>query len=301
MVETSRTKALLMSRFFLRILPFLLVLPQSGWSGEPGNWSAACNASIQGGQNFVTLYEIEKRLRKNEFETARDLEQYFSYFGPRFVELFQRIEKLKGQVYRWVDMGAGEGMALRGAKRRLKDVILDAIAVGFKFEVMKKVKMSEAGIRVLEGPVEDLDPTQMGKVDLLTDLFGPFSYSPNIRGVLSQYHQVTNVNSDLFLVVAQIKSPEELSKFRHRPPSSGFRVEDLNGNSIGLEGLFKQVKGFELVQIETVPIERSENASNEVMRIHLKRTSDDFSMPRMKLVGLSSNRPPLMDWKFLKP
>lgn len=288
-----------MNLWLTRLLPLLLLVSPSSWASE--NWSAACSASIQGGTNFVTLFEIEKRLKKNDFETGRDLDEYFKYFGPQFVELYHRVETMKGQGYRWVDMGAGEGMALKGAKSRLKDVNLDAIAVGFRFEVMKKVKMAEKGILVLEGPVEDLDPTRIGKVDLVTDLFGPFSYSPNIQGVLAQYHQVTSLNSDLFFTAAQVMSPEQLGTGRRRPASSGYLVQDTDGTYLGLEGLFKRIKGFELVRIEQVPIPRNELSSTEVVRIHLKRTSEPFTMPRMKLKGLSSLRPPLMDWQILSP
>lgn len=132
-------------------------------------------------------------LAENKFNTSRDLASYNAYF--KFSESKTLVDVLDGLPEQavWMDMGAGKEFALNeGLKRNPR--IEWGIAVSYKrptyledhTAVASRFKSYEGDF--VENMYHDGKFAQFeGKVDLITDVFGPFSYSKNLPVLLQTY------------------------------------------------------------------------------------------------------------------
>ncbi len=124
--------------------------------------------------------------------------------------------------------------------------------------------------------VEEYDPSDLGPADLITDVFGPMSYSPKPTTVLARYHGFLKVGGRVYF-----------NLIRDR-----YRAIDSAGQAIALESLLHRLKGYKVVLFNIKGTPEGE------VTVGLERTTDDFSAPAMELIDLIPDFPPEMTFQL---
>jgi hypothetical protein len=150
----------------------------------------------------LELQKTQGLLERNSFTTARDLNEYASHL--KIDLLLPELNSSK----RWLDAGAGRARAqlqFLEMKKKSSESPPEMVALSYKkpwFVTAKK-----ESFKYLEGRfIEDYHPSELGSFDLITDLFGPYSYSKNPITVLNQYLELLNVHGNLRIYSTSVTS-----------------------------------------------------------------------------------------------
>ncbi len=198
------------------------------------------------------LNHLADRLAHNKMVIERGINDYRFRF-PR--EFNDRLKVLDGNSH-WIDAGAGEAQAMRLFAAELKKdgrsiPRLTALAIT-RPENVPLLGEGEPGherFRYLEGKVEDISPDRVGQADLITDLFGPFTYTDRMDRVLLSYLKLAKVGG---LIVLSPSQDEPLGRDFRYPPLDlfgppmrwiGFR------RRITLESWLRSVDGTQIEHI----------------------------------------------------
>jgi len=199
--------------------------------GSPGSYAGlqVCTA---------TLATLADRIYYNRFAYRRNLMEYQSTFGGEFWMSLMRLKPAD----QWLDAGSGAGIALSEYQvgKPLSDILNSTppFPLESAFPVTRSrtlgvvvqlppaaaefsAKVSEAGAanrhRILEGRrIEDIPAGELGKAKLITDFFGPVTYSTALDRVLNKYLEIGHPDAEIFLkfaggkITVQTKEGERL-------------------------------------------------------------------------------------------
>jgi SAM-dependent methyltransferase len=175
----------------------------------------------------LQVLKINKSLSKNNFTTSRNLTDYDSVFKLRPL-----LAKMTAKQ-RWLDSGAGRAIAQLEYLSLFKKYEFSSpqlVALAYKkpwFVTSKKINFKYLSGRKLE----DYTTTELGKFDLITDFFGPFSYTENAIQVLNVYLDILNVGGTLKIYFT---SPHNVvyNKNNEIVSLETWLIQNLNKNSI---------------------------------------------------------------------
>ncbi len=209
-----------LTRFILNTLIFLSALNSQAVTSKnceslfsQGTVSSSVSASRSGPlfhyenkqseqSQALELQKTQGLLARNGFKTVHDLNEYVSHL--KIGGLLPELNSSK----RWLDAGAGRARAqldLLELKKSKSESVPEMIALSYKkpwFVTTKK-----ESFKYLEGQfIEDYHPAELGTFDLITDLFGPYSYSKNPVIVLNQYLNLLNIHGSLRIYATSLTS-----------------------------------------------------------------------------------------------
>lgn len=170
--------------------------------------------------------KILNRLQKNDFFVARTFDRYATLLtSPKLPSLLEFLRSLKHQDI-YLDAGAGEAKALVELITRTPELGLPALkylAVALKrpglsdeFKKQRPDALSELDRHLVrhakqfkyidgdfienlaQSPVSELYKYR-NRVSLITDIYGPFSYSTNLEGVLKTYADLLKVGGQALI------------------------------------------------------------------------------------------------------
>lgn len=169
-----------------------------------------------------TAQTVEEMIEKNEFGLFRSLHEYQDHLGDDFWAVLRALNS--NQV--WFDSGAGALVALSEFLTRTRlsphdDRPVPSLpwfrrpkAMGLVYRLPPEAQES---LRAIEGArqrhrftlfqdekIETFNPGKVGKVDLLTDVMGPFSYTDRIDLVLNKYLELVPVGGHIFILTATL-------------------------------------------------------------------------------------------------
>lgn len=213
----------------------------------------------------LELQKTQGVLARNGFTTARDLNEYASHLN--IGSLLPELNASK----RWLDAGAGRARAqldLLELKKRKSESVPEMIALSYKKPWF--VSRKKESFQYLEGRfIEDYHPAELGTFDLITDLFGPYSYSKNPVVVFNQYLNLLNIHGSLRIYSTSL--------------TSGIWVD---GQLMSLENWISQ----KLSTPQAKAIFETEIAHG---LISVRRISQEsFQLPAINLILFSSDTPP---------
>jgi len=225
------------------------------------------------------LHRNRAVVESSNFAIDRKFADYELHFGRDFVEALLRSHP--GRLTHWVDLGAGNGIATRGAllsRVRLDPRFLKATAIGYEapkdpaFEREKREiagTLGEDRFRYLSGRYfSKIPPEEIGKADVITDLYGVLSYTENLSGDLEKALGALNPGGQLFT---------------HRHPL-GFRFIDASGRRMTYSEYLNGIGGIRV------------HSNNRV-----ERTQGTLVVPRLKLVNFVPGKPPRRTFQIDEP
>lgn len=231
---------------------------------------------------------------KNSFPHDRGLGEYYDNFG----ETFRKVLTNPRSGFRWLESGAGHANVPRDYLRLNPEADVQIVGVSFfappgAFESPKFIHL---GGRLLE----NITNKELGKFDLITDNFGPYSYTEQIDRVLQKYIDLLNVGGVAYIhgvnifSGAHIPGPIE-SLFRSLLPvptslsKRRLTIED-HGKKLSVLGWLQTHAGIRVEQIEAWP--------NDIIRIE-KLVEEPQRLGRLKLKSFKRGRPPARKYKVV--
>ncbi len=201
------------------LLPFAMALAEapSTFSG-PFDDLVLCH---------TTLAALADRVKNNRFNVLRGLLDYRETFGGNFWLTLVRMKP--GE--QWLDAGSGAGVAMAEYQTgrqlspfktgRAKETIFPiedsfpkerASTRGVVVALPEEGASIESAVRefagtgkhtVLEGrKIEGIPAEELGKSRLITDYFGPVTYSTHLGGVIDKYLEIATPDADIYLKVS---------------------------------------------------------------------------------------------------
>ena len=134
--------------------------------------------------------------------TPRPLGDYFARFGSGFMRILDGL----GENERWLDAGAGRAVAIA----EFLDEYAKGNAVALAFAVptsdpralasyVSMVASHGDRVSLLFGRLpEDISAEELGSFRVVTDVFGPATYSTDLQAVIERYGQVVSSGDQIF-------------------------------------------------------------------------------------------------------
>jgi SAM-dependent methyltransferase len=225
-------------------------------------------------------------------------------------EFRQSLAEL-GPTQRWLDIGAGEGQAIldyygerydamnregrdkRGSKAR---------SVAISIEDRRQPEWHETAAKLEPGKITYLfgktlserTPEELGKFDLVTDVFGGFSYTPRISRFMERTLSLLEVNGVFYTLLIDVH-PET---WHSRParPTTAFQTQIVNpdGTEMKICAWLKQISCVE-VQCEAEP-----KIDTPAERYRIRKTCNEVVVPALESVHFVAGTPPAREFRLVK-
>ncbi len=248
----------------------------------------------------------KKDLESNDnFITYRFLSDYNQFFETRHNQ-YAFVDHLKSlpKDSVWMDMGAGNANALLdGAFRMDLSNIGQFIAVSYSaprdFKKDQAIERHKGRFKYLEtGFIEEhLKPDHQlsdtmapykNSVDLLTDVWGPLSYTHEVEKLFHVYFSLLKKQGKLMIVFSQLKLFENSEHLGDKIYFNGEKKPATIKESI--ERLLSMFSGTEY-SIEMVNESRDTNMLRQTFALVLTKTADEVKIPSIETVRFYTGRP----------
>lgn len=169
---------------------FAIILCLQTLSTQTYALDSFCDSHLSGTSRITTE---DTFLKNNNFKVNRDLESYDNHFSFEKSLSFEKMVLTLPPGSTWIDMGAGKAVALvDGLNRNPK--IKEAVGIAYaRPNGVERYNGPPERFRYLEGDyVENMARDQKlqdlnGRVTLISDLYGPFSYTREIVSLMQVY------------------------------------------------------------------------------------------------------------------
>ena len=312
--------------FFRLLIAFTLFAQLSALAGETGH----CHESFQ---------KLTQLIGRNFFETRRDFEKYAELFPQSFLS---RVSSLKDDGH-WIDAGSGEGFALQDLFNqtvidpekvlkeaassfwRARKIVIDpeplresAQQLNFR-EAADKPKITGVTYK-MERPdpkipnlafkvgrfFEDIPLGEFAPADLITDLYGVISYTPQLDEVLRRYHSLLKDSGRAYIFIGDYLSvPQHIGTRRIErigeegwySPFVNSTVTRTDGTTVSLLDWIKSLPDFN-AKVEKVVIQQPKKGNlvpGEIERstLVLEKRTEQSNIPLLKLLESDDGKPPI--------
>jgi SAM-dependent methyltransferase len=244
--------------------------------------------------------QIENQyIKSNMFKVGRHLWTYDELLpfvrSKRLMSIMKDLPP--GSV--WVDMGAGAGQALWDGLTLNRNI--RGVGIAYKRPDYPWVDLQDdhlhGRVEYLEGDfVENMDRGRKldhlkGRIDLITDIYGPLSYSKDLPLLLQ-----TNMNllKKDGLLIFSVMTETGVTMLKDPPEPVSLNAVFKNSQRLpeGLLAWIRTIPGIELV--ETTPFHNNAGPAYEnSVAIKIRKTQDDVRVPRtLKTIDYQSGAPP---------
>ena len=245
---------------FLKIIIQIafLLSAQLGMANETLHGKRECGTMLGG-----TAKKLSP-VQENNFTNSRVLADYNNFFNWKNFDLMKVLENLRSHSI-WIDMGSGRNIALVKGLSLFNQIGLGIGINAVKPEFALNDERVPGRLKNLEGMIEDLSEQKKfdalkGKVDLITDVFGPFSYSLKLRKVMQIYLDLIAKDGQL-LMAFQIARAENKSIFDDRNDFDLYNAVK-SENKWQQNGLIEWLKTIPGIQVESVEQKVLENGKS---------------------------------------
>ena len=274
-------------------LAVLIIIVQlglrAGWSQEP--------AQPRLDEEFTKqekIYRSRGADVPSGYVTGRGLSDYAELLPTGFCEDLGRL----GSSDRWLDIGAGAGQAVldyyapedpaapekcgrSGAKAR-------AVAMSIEDRRTDKWQQQAASvgdrIRYLSGKrLRQYSPEELGKFQIITDVFGGFSYTEDLSGFVERVLRLLEIGGGFYTLAPGVHLENEKDKLGILYLTE---LEDAAGRPLKVCSWLKQTTCVQ------VTCESKSDWKRPTELINIRKVCSDVSVPRLKLWEFEAGYPP---------
>lgn len=237
-------------------------------------------------------------LATNNFKANRGLQDYANNFNfensPSFQQTLAHLPK--GAL--WVDMGAGEAKALIEGLQKYPQ-ISKGIAIAYKRpdRFSKPADLSMKRFEYIEGDyVENMEREgRLGhfnsRIDLITDVYGPFSYSEDLVSVMQTYLNLLKVDGVLLFNFMSARNFDP-NIFRNSPPQDQMNIiNEVDSQPANLIRWLRTIPGIEVQENhrELTFLGYKENSFS----VKIRKLKDNIVVPQsLRLLMYKPGSPP---------
>lgn len=245
------------------------------------------------------IYQSRGEVVPVEYVTDRSLISYTFSLLPAFDRSLAEL----GPADRWLDIGAGEGQAIldyygerydamhregqaqRGSKAR---------AVAVSIEDRRTAEWHQTAARLPPGkiqylfgkPLREYPAAELGTFRLITDVYGGFSYTPNLSGFMEKVLATLETGGHFYSLLIDVH-PE---RWVNRPasPRSSFQTEiiDARGSELKICAWLRRISCV------AVTCEQESKLETPIELYQIRKTCDEVRVPALKPVHFRAGTPP---------
>jgi SAM-dependent methyltransferase len=230
------------------------------------------------------------------YVTGRALSDYAELLPSGFCDALGNL----GSSDRWLDVGAGSGQAIldyyapehdAAAGQKCVRSGAKARAVAITIEDRRTDKWREQAaslggdrLRYLSGKrLRDYSPEELGKFQIITDVFGGFSYTENLSLFVEKVLSLLEIGGVFYTLVPGVH-------LEHAKDKLGIlyltELEDAAGRPLKVCSWLKQSACAQ------VTCESKSDWKRPTELINIRKTCSDISIPRLKLWEFEAGYPP---------
>lgn len=204
----------------------------------------------------VTHSELRAELmqfhKSKKFITTRDLNSYKNIIGHKFAESLANLNEKS----HWLEAGGGEGKAVFDYHEARGEAMVTLLSVDT--EQNSRDRLSVVKGRLLE----EIPHSELGKFELITDVYGPFAYSKQPDLVLSKYLEMLVPGGKIFTVTDSriddrggifLSGGRRMDFFEWLKSTKGIRVE-LEDRDVHRVITIERDSNFENIEFPTGPL-----------------------------------------------
>jgi ribosomal-protein-alanine N-acetyltransferase len=249
-------------------------------------------------------------INDNNFRVNRDLPNYnyqLPLEGGKGIET--TLEKLP-QHSVWVDMGAGEARALNDGLEKYPN-IEKGIGIAFKRPLNATDSRPDGRLQYLDGDyVENMYQSGKlnsvkGKTDLITDVYGPISYSEDIPKLLQTYMDLLKPDGKLiFNIMSERNFSTALNQNRVINPGTVVPINKVSNGKVnaddptGMIDWLRKIPGIKVVETKQVKATHG-NLYESSYSVEIIKTQPNVTIPNnLRTKTYEPSNPPLRTFEL---
>jgi hypothetical protein len=264
---------------------------RAGWSQEAAQPEFDEELSKQ-----EKIYHSRPSEGQRTYTTDRGLSKYAEHLPAGFCDALGRL----GGSDRWLDIGAGEGQAILDYYGT-KDAVAAAekcggsgpraraVAISIEDRRKDNWKQREASlgddrIRYLFGKrLGQYSPEELGKFQIITDVYGGFSYTEDLSRFVDQVMTLLEVGGGFYTLATGVHCEDGKDKLGS---SYLTELEDAFGRRVKVCSWLKKISCVQ------VTCESKHDLERPTELIKIRKVCSDTAVPRTKLVEFEAGYPP---------
>ena len=286
----------LIAALILLLLPTIACAQQAGSTGNTG---IELEVSRQ-----ESIYHSRGELRLEGYVIDRSLSSY----GDALAHGFERALAALGPQDRWLDIGAGQGLAILDYYAPVNDSApagkssSKAHAVAMSIEDRRtprwKQTASLLGTDQLQylysKRLREYSTAEIGKFQIISDVIGGFSYTEDLSLFMEKVLGMLTVNGNFYGVLQDVRSEQGLNK-PHYAGAPFLTEVRAAGEDIGVCAWLKRISCVEVschLQSDWVP---------QIESYRVRKLCDDVKVPALERFHFISGTPPERGFRLISP
>ena len=254
------------------------------------------------------IYQSQGDVVPADYVTDRSLLSYAITLLPEFDRSLAEL----GPTDRWLDIGAGEGQAILDYYGSRYDAMhpegreqrgSKAQAVAISIEDRRTEEWHQTAANLEPGkikyffgkPLSQYSADDLGKFRLATDVYGGFSYTPNLSRFIEKVLTSMESGGSFYTLLIDVH-PENWNKPPARP-RSGFQTEIVNADGSEIK-VCSWLKRISCVQ---VTCEQDAKWDTPIERYRIQKTCADVKVPALTSVHFAAGTPPARRFQSAGP
>ena len=254
------------------------------------------------------IYQSKGDVVPAEYVIDRSLLSYAITLLPEFDRSLAEL----GPADRWLDIGAGEGQAILDYYGSRYDAMhpdgreqrgSKAQAVAISIEDRRTDEWHQTAANLEPGkikyffgkPLSQYSAAELGKFSLATDVYGGFSYTPNLSRFMEKVLASMESGGSFYTLLIDVH-PEKWNKLPVRP-RSGFQTEIVNADGSEIK-VCSWLKRISCVQ---VTCEQEAKWDTPIERYRIQKTCADVKVPALTSVHFAAGTPPARRFQSAGP
>ncbi len=267
----------------------------------PGSPALREELTVQG-----KIYQSRGEVLPVEYVIDRSLISYSISLLPGFDRSLAEL----GPGDRWLDIGAGEGQAVldyygarydamhrEGQDRRGSKAQAVAVSIEDRRtdEWHQTAGALEPGkIKYLFGkPLRRYTAEELGRFNLASDVYGGFSYTPNLSGFMEKVLSSLQLNGSFYTLLIDVH-PENWINNKPASPRSGFQTEIIHADGSEM----KVCAWLRRISCVQVTCEQEAKWDTPIERYQIRKTCDEVSVPALTPVYFRAGTPPARQFRI---
>ncbi|MNS91768.1 hypothetical protein D3C72_1258770 [compost metagenome] len=216
------------------------------------------------GEEYLLTRIVEKSL----FVKSRDI---YDYRHELHKDFGASLQKLRSDQH-WIDMGAGRALAEYDYLKSFKDPRQGAFVTAVAFKINRWFGLSsfKGKLQSQEGLFELMETSNWRKADLITDLYGVYSYTKEVHSSLQKMVDLLNVQGELYITTINF--------------DTSFHLQD--GRSVDLRDFLSSIPGLRV-------------EDQWLHSIKVTKLQEQIKIPAMKLIYFEESSPPKRSYQVL--
>ena len=254
------------------------------------------------------IYQSRGEARPDGYVIDRALLSYASTLSPEFDRSLAELRPAD----RWLDIGAGRGLAVLDYYTSRYDAMhpegreqrgSKAHAVALSIEDRRTSRWDETAARLQAGQIQYLSGKrlreysrkELGRFKLITDVIGGFSYTESLSLFLERVLGLLEVKGDFFTLLLDVRTENRANGSYATQYQLLTQIENGEGAPVGVCSWLKRISCVQ------VTCESDAKATRPIELYRMHKVCENVAVPALTLLEYQAGTPPARRFSIRKP